>query len=358
VKKKFSEHLAEEAKKKPSAKDDYSKQIQTDGVKPSETNPIPKIKDVKIDSSKFVVAIVKQEEPGKIKVKVEKNVYTFTEDEVSALKTVLDDVVGSGFSSTGKMVNVFRAEKNFVFQADSYKTVMLTLVKSSDKVLGSFVAYQDMTQDRDNNIYGGGSYNYRAELGSQEIVPIGVNGQFEFVVSELQKPDELTHKLCVAFSDYASNLDWAKNDEDSWKAYIAKNTANDEINYGESVSKFSKHVLGESSFGDALADAMNKVFSVISPEDGKDFYQDLIKTVLKFAPVKQEQISQLSEEVKSVYSSLKLEEAKDFYLNIQKMVAKYSFMASKSETNEPIEPTGEEEPIDGGGGEEQTKEEM
>ena len=276
MKKRFSEHLNEMKKKKEEGDPEkISKEIEKED-KPSETKE--PIKDIVTDPDKFEVKVVYQKSHGDIKVKVEKNVYTFSDEEVEKLKDVLNSIGNPKFTSSGNVINVFRAEKAFVFIPDSNYMMNMALRKADSKIVGDFHAFKNTKDEKNMNIASNDEDFYGM------VVPVGINGSFEFSIKELEDLDKLKMKLCGAIKQFEEATGWAKSDVESWENFIKRNTANDEIDYGESFkSSKSNKVISESSFGDKMAELIREVYQKLPLEDAAKFYMDINKVITKYS---------------------------------------------------------------------------
>lgn len=276
MKKRFSEHLNEMKKKKEEGDPEkISKEIEKED-KPNE--PKEPIKDISTDPDKFEVKVVYQKSPGDIKVKVEKNVYTFSDEEVEKLKDVLNNIGNPKFTSSGNVINVFRAEKAFVFIPDSNYMMNMALRKADSKIVGDFQAFKNTKDEKNMNIASNDEDFYGM------VVPVGINGSFEFSIKELEDLDKLKMKLCGAIKQFEEATGWAKSDVESWENFIKRNTANDEIDYGESFKNFlSNKALFESSFGDKMADLIREVYQKLPLEEAGKFYVDFTKMIAKYS---------------------------------------------------------------------------
>lgn len=288
MKKSFKE-LIVEAKAKKADELEKAKKEQV----PVEDKPKvePEVDSVKIDPNKLAITIVAKKEPkGKLNLKVSKNEYTFSENEVEALNKILDGVFCGKFTSETAVVNAFRAERKYIYIPESSKSVVLCISKGNGKCEGFFSAFKNI--DQDNNMRTGEDRG----MDMPSEVPLGINATFSVSCEELKDCECLTKKLNVAFAEFYEATEWCKTDDVSFQDWLNGKTANDEVNLGEKQKKRGK-LLIESSFGDNLA-----------------------------------------ETVKAVYSKLPLEEAKDFYLDLQKIIAKYSFV-NREEMTTPVEDT-------------------
>lgn len=295
MKKSFKDIISE-AKKKTS---DPVKEVEKE-LEPKAPEEKPKVDDVKIDDSKFAIVVSTVKEPkGKLNLKIVKNESTFNDNEVEALKKIFDKVGCSKFTSETAIVNMFRAERKYIYIPESSKSVTLAMMKNSGKIFGYFDAQKNTAQDK--NMQTGGD-----DMNMPDVLSTGVNASFEFSSDELKDFEKVAQKLNIAFAEFYEATEWCKEDEESFQDWMKTQTANDEVDIGESVVSGFGQFLNESSFGDNLA-----------------------------------------ETIKAVYAKLPLEEAKKFYLALQKIIAEYSFV-NREEMSTPVEDTPT---LDGEGGE-------
>lgn len=287
MKKSFKDIISE-AKKKPS---DPVKEVEKE-LEPKAPEVKPEVDDVKIDDKKFAIVVSTTKEPkGKLNLKIVKNESTFSDNEVEALKKIFDKVGCSKFTSETAIVNVFRAERKYIYIPESSKSINLVMMKNGGKVIGYFEAQKNTAQDKNMQVGGDDNLNF------PDILPTGINASFEFSSEELKDFEKVSQKLNIAFAEFYEATEWCKEDEESFQDWMKTQTANDEVDIGESVLSGFGQFLNESSFGDNLA-----------------------------------------ETIKAVYAKLPLEEAKKFYLALQKIIAEYSFV-NREEMSTPVEDT-------------------
>ena len=274
--KRFSEHLMEMKKKKDEGDPEMiAKEIEKED-KPN--TPTEVVKDIKTDPDKFEVKVTFQKSPSDIKVKIDKNVYTFSDEEIEKLKDVLSNVGNPKFTSSGNVINVFRAEKAFVFIPDSNYMMNMALRKADSKIVGDFQAFKNTKDEKNMNIANNDEDFYGM------VVPVGINGTFEFDTKELEDVEKLKMKLCGAIKQFEEATGWAKSDVESWDSFIKRNTANDDIDYGESFkSGKSGKIISESSFGDKMAELIREVYQKLPLEDAAKFYMDINKVITKYS---------------------------------------------------------------------------
>ena len=202
----------------------------------------------------------------------------FSDEEVEKLKDVLNNIGNPKFTSSGNVINVFRAEKAFVFIPDSNYMMNMALRKADSKIVGDFQAFKNTKDEKNMNIASNDEDFYGM------VVPVGINGSFEFSIKELEDLDKLKMKLCGAIKQFEEATGWAKSDVESWENFIKRNTANDEIDYGESFKNFlSNKALFESSFGDKMADLIREVYQKLPLEEAGKFYVDFTKMIAKYS---------------------------------------------------------------------------